>query len=283
MEQLLKLLPKLSNHLRKGDCGKIGIIGGSMEYTGAPYFAASSAARLGADLIHVFCTHDAATVIKTYSPDLIVHPGMKVDDVIPKLERLTTLAFLSWSRKKELPLVIDGDGLWFVAEDSSLLPKSESIVLTPNVVEFSRLCKAVLKKENVLDIKDFDEIRQLAANLSREMRVAIYLKGNSDLVVTPDGRVSKCDAKGSMRRCGGQGDVTAGTLGLLLSWARKTGADWTTSHHDAGVASSWLVRTAGHRAFEREGRSMNTPNLLEELPRVLRDVETAETVPNNKI
>lgn len=28
----------------------------------------------GADLSHVFCTRDAALVIKSYSPDLIVHP-----------------------------------------------------------------------------------------------------------------------------------------------------------------------------------------------------------------
>lgn len=28
----------------------------------------------GADLSHVFCTKDAASVIKSYSPELIVHP-----------------------------------------------------------------------------------------------------------------------------------------------------------------------------------------------------------------
>lgn len=28
----------------------------------------------GADLVHVFCPEDAAQVIKSYSPELIVHP-----------------------------------------------------------------------------------------------------------------------------------------------------------------------------------------------------------------
>ena len=32
------------------------------------------AAQIGADLSHVFCTEGAATVIKSYSPELIVHP-----------------------------------------------------------------------------------------------------------------------------------------------------------------------------------------------------------------
>ena len=31
-------------------------------------------AQIGADLSHVFCTEGAATVIKSYSPELIVHP-----------------------------------------------------------------------------------------------------------------------------------------------------------------------------------------------------------------
>ena len=33
-----------------------------------------SLAQVGADLSHVFCTEGAATVIKSYSPELIVHP-----------------------------------------------------------------------------------------------------------------------------------------------------------------------------------------------------------------
>lgn len=107
--------------------GKIAVIGGCREYTGAPYFSAISALKIvsarpllflilrffflgfvtskcivsqrklfvisitlmirqfewtcfyfylpqGADLSHVFCTKDAAPVIKSYSPELIVHP-----------------------------------------------------------------------------------------------------------------------------------------------------------------------------------------------------------------
>lgn len=30
--------------------------------------------QAGADLSHTFCTEGAATVIKSYAPDLIVHP-----------------------------------------------------------------------------------------------------------------------------------------------------------------------------------------------------------------
>ncbi|KAK9182542.1 hypothetical protein WN944_025687 [Citrus x changshan-huyou] len=70
----------------KGQAGKIAVIGGCREYTGAPYFAAISALKIGADLSHVFCTKDAAPVIKSYSPELIVHPILEESYNISGLE-----------------------------------------------------------------------------------------------------------------------------------------------------------------------------------------------------
>lgn len=95
-QKLLKLLrttvPKLTNTKHKGEYGRIGVVGGSLEYTGAPYFAAISALKAGADLAHVFCQREAAVVIKSYSPELIVHPLLDaanaVELISPWLERL---------------------------------------------------------------------------------------------------------------------------------------------------------------------------------------------------
>ena len=77
-EKLRLLVPDLdSSKFHKGQAGKIGVVGGCEEYTGAPYFAAMSALRMGADLAHVFCAEGAGHVIKSYSPELIVHPYMR--------------------------------------------------------------------------------------------------------------------------------------------------------------------------------------------------------------
>lgn len=57
----------------------MGVIGGSYEYTGAPFYTAMSALKMGADLAHVFCSKEAAGPIKTYSPELIVHPVFDYD------------------------------------------------------------------------------------------------------------------------------------------------------------------------------------------------------------
>lgn len=64
----------MTNEMHKGEAGRIGIIGGSSEYTGAPYYAGIAALKFGCDLVHIFCTQSAAIPIKCYSPELIVHP-----------------------------------------------------------------------------------------------------------------------------------------------------------------------------------------------------------------
>uniref|UniRef100_A0A480HAP1 ATP-dependent (S)-NAD(P)H-hydrate dehydratase n=1 Tax=Sus scrofa TaxID=9823 RepID=A0A480HAP1_PIG len=84
MENTLQLvrniIPPLTTKKHKGQDGRIGVVGGCREYTGAPYFAAISALKVGADLSHVFCTQEAAPVIKSYSPELIVHPVLDSPD-----------------------------------------------------------------------------------------------------------------------------------------------------------------------------------------------------------
>lgn len=71
---LYNILPKLSQIKHKGDNGRIGVIGGSFEFTGAPYFTAMSSLKSGGDLAHIFCAKSAAIAIKSYSPEIIVHP-----------------------------------------------------------------------------------------------------------------------------------------------------------------------------------------------------------------
>ena len=71
------LVPALTAERYKGQAGKIAVVGGCADYTGAPYYAAISALKLGADLSHVFCSDAAATAIKSYSPELIVHGCLK--------------------------------------------------------------------------------------------------------------------------------------------------------------------------------------------------------------
>eukprot|EP00903_Cladosiphon_okamuranus_P010984 g10374.t1 len=69
-----RIVPELGGDKYKGQLGRVGVFGGSEDYTGAPYFASMSALRTGADLAYVFTAEEAAPALKAYSPELMVTP-----------------------------------------------------------------------------------------------------------------------------------------------------------------------------------------------------------------
>ena len=101
LEAIKQAIPPLVETKYKGQAGRIGVVGGSKEYTGAPYFAAISALKVGCDLSHVFCTSAASPVIKSYSPELIVHPLLDEVDALNE--------FLQWLPR--LHVLVVGPGL----------------------------------------------------------------------------------------------------------------------------------------------------------------------------
>jgi ATP-dependent NAD(P)H-hydrate dehydratase len=93
-----KVVPPLLFDTHKGQAGRIGVIGGCEEYTGAPIFAGMSAFRTGADLVHVFCTTNAAIPIKIASPDLIVHPILVSDFTVHRFSiRIDSILLLGFA------------------------------------------------------------------------------------------------------------------------------------------------------------------------------------------
>ncbi|KAE9421116.1 hypothetical protein Angca_005725, partial [Angiostrongylus cantonensis] len=275
----------------KGSCGKLGVIGGSIEYTGAPFFAAISALKLGADIVHVMCAPEAASCIKSYSPELIVYPGLDPDSVLSLLERMDAVvlgpglgrssqvfplfnAVLDFVKGTDVPFIVDADGLWFLCESlrKGNVPSLQSAILTPNIVEFSRLCESALGIRDVLTIKNQDQLQSLAARLSCHLGTSLFLKGRVDIITNPDGNVVIGDEDGCPRRCGGQGDVTSGTLAMFLLWASRTLSS-SEAKLAAGLASSQLVRRCGNMAFSSVGRSMMTTDIINNIPGVLREIE----------
>ncbi|KAF6157319.1 hypothetical protein GIB67_004257 [Kingdonia uniflora] len=209
---LRRITPNLDPNRHKGQAGKIAVIGGCREYTGAPYFAAISALKLGADLSHVFCTKDAAAVIKSYSPELIVHPILEesysvrdedkksisskvLAEVAKWMERFDCLVvgpglgrdpflldcvseIIRLARKSNVPIVIDGDGLYLVTNNLDLVSGYSLAALTPNVNEYKRLVEKVLECE----VNDHDGSEQLQSLAKRIGGATILMKGKADLI-----------------------------------------------------------------------------------------------------
>jgi ATP-dependent NAD(P)H-hydrate dehydratase len=317
VEHVKSLIPPLDQAKYKGQAGKVAVIGGCREYTGAPFFAAYAALKVGADLSHVFCTSDAAAVIKTYSPELIVHPYLvetppeelksipeyiprhtslrqrAVDAVGPWLERFDVLVvgpglgrdpliletvteLLEIAKIRELPLVIDADGLWLINKNPSLIESYPFAVLTPNAAEFKRLCTT-----SGIDENSSDALKQVTLTLNGPL---IVQKGSSDVI--SNGYVDIiCSEQGSLRRAGGQGDVLSGTIATYIAWcSRRISSNvsintekqqYTTSDGTAALSPLMMAayggclttRIASRHAFEKQGRAMGATDVIAELGR----------------
>ncbi|ORY98907.1 H-hydrate dehydratase [Syncephalastrum racemosum] len=291
-----ELIPPLSGDLHKGQAGRVGVIGGSEDYTGAPFFSGVASMKLGADLCHIFCEPGAGTVIKSYSPDLIVHPYMRtsqkggsvkeiVDQITGVFTRLHVLVvgpglsrdklmqdvareIMLKARELNMAIVVDADGLFLVQNHPETVKDYAKAVLTPNVVEFQRLCERmqINPKEGNPD--------EVALRLSQALGgVIIVQKGPTDLI-TNGKEVLKCEQQGGLRRVGGQGDILSGTLGTFLAWAKayEEGV-WQHSgeiqSQDVAMFAAWgactITRDSSRRGFQKYGRALLTSQMLEEI------------------
>jgi len=249
---------------------------------------------LGADLAHVICEPKAGDVIKTYSPDLIVHrildeevPVEKVEpifnDLISRLHVLVigpgmgrsdaNQAFgrmaLRCARQKGMYVVLDADGLWMVQKDPEVVKGYEKAVLTPNVMEFKRLC-------DKLNIDASGDPKGLCAKVSNALgRVTIVQKGPEDIISNGVDSWTVSE-QGGLKRSGGQGDVLSGCMGTFLAWGKNYEEGEYTSDKPRDVDSPKIsvlaaygactvVRTSSRFAFARKKRSMQASDLLDDV------------------
>lgn len=279
------IVPPLTSKKHKGQDGRIGIIGGCQDYTGAPYFAAISALKVGADLSHVFCTKDAAVVIKSYSPELIVHPVLdspnaveEIEKWLPRLHGLvvgpglgredlllkTAKEVIEKSKARDIPIVIDADGLWLVTQQPSVIQGYQKGILTPNFMEFTRLYEAL--HHEPMDSSDYQRsVMQLSVAMGN---LTLVLKGEQDFI-TDGSKVYSCNLEGSGRRCGGQGDLLSGSMGVLAHWAHAASTAGMIRSMNPSVVAAFgacsLTRQCNSQAFQRHGRSTTTSDMIQEI------------------
>jgi ATP-dependent NAD(P)H-hydrate dehydratase len=112
VRQLVKaVVPPLSGKSHKGQHGRIGVVGGSADYTGAPYYAAESALRFGGDLSFVFCAQQAAIPLKSYSPELMVTAFYDADTIENKSQEIRSIANKVTNSFDRLHGIVFGPGL----------------------------------------------------------------------------------------------------------------------------------------------------------------------------
>lgn len=245
-------------------------------------------------------------VIKTYSPNLMVHPYMRQEknlganetidsvseQVIAMLDRLhvvvigpglgrdpamqeTCARVITEARKRNVSFVLDADGLYLAQTRPDLVKGYKECILTPNVVEFGRLAKS----QNIK--VDGEDPTKLCAKLASALGgVTIIQKGGQDYISNGTSTLIS-DGEGGLKRSGGQGDTLTGSLATLLAY-RKAYLDRIWDHDNdmsadellslCAFGGSAITRECSRLAFREKGRSLQAADLTEHVHTAFLDL-----------
>ena len=258
-------LQKRSSSSRKGENGRVLVLGGSVFYAGAPALAGLGALRAGADLAFVLAPDAVASSVSCFSPDLIVwryKGGVLNPSARPLFKKLAEQAgciVVGNGLSKEpgalrqanylvnlvdKPVVVDGDALGSVFHRRA--------VYTPHDGEFRRLSGAA--PDTSLDERG-DEV----SSLSEKLGGVVLLKGPVDIISDGE-RQAFCKAGNAGMTHGGTGDVLAGVLGALLSQRYAP--------FEAACIAAFVNGAAGGLAYKEFGNGL----LASDLPQCIAKV-----------
>lgn len=256
MEGLIEKLER-ERRTHKGENGRVAVLAGSKDFSGAPALAAKAALRTGADLVKVLTSEQVSSTVASYSENLIVDSyagGYFTDDNIEK-----ALEVAKWSdimvvgpglfspekealrklfRESSTEFVIDADAVPAAARE-----RLESIY-TPHQGE-----KAALTHE-------FGSVERFAA----ETGSTVVVTGPSDSVIGAENY--RCERGTPAMTVGGTGDVLTGVIAALKAQDLED--------FEAAKLGTWLNGRAGELATKEKGRGLVATDVIEKIPSAMR-------------
>lgn len=230
----------------KGQAGRIAILAGSADYTGAAVLAATGALRGGGGLITLFTPEEArASVAAKCSPEIIVRGikspleliGIRHDALVTgcglgEMDDAWSAGLLDLIAGSKVPTVVDADALNLIARIGSLSILAGNHVLTPHPGEFARLAP---------DLAEVSR-EEAARRFTDRLPSTLLLKGSRTLVAAKNHPIF-CNSTGTPGMAtGGQGDLLAGVIGARLA----AGDDPL----QAAALSAWLCGRAAEIALD---------------------------------
>ena len=264
------LIPARKTLSRKGDNGKVLVLGGNYLYHGAPILSSIAALRTGADLVYTCVPKINVMATRAFSPNLIVVPLVDVKltrgsvqkllGIIPKeLDSATMGMGLGIQDREAIKILIRSllDRAVMLSLDASclvpeILPdiRDKKVVVTPHAGEFRRLF-GELPPDNV-------KLRtRMVEKYAKENGVTILLKGPTDIV--SDGNQTYLNPKNiTAMTVGGTGDVLSGVVAAMLSKNKNP--------VQAASAAVFVNGKAGYLTQKKYGLHIVATDLLDFIP-----------------
>lgn len=257
VDDLAALLPARPSDSHKGTNGKILLIAGCREMSGAAYLAALGAYMAGAGYVRIY-THTAnKDVLRSALPEALisVYDTWNETELDRLLDGCDVVCIGSGIGRSEdaarivshvltcatCPVILDGDGLYFVACDQALLHArpNRSLILTPHILEMSRLCHLTakeIKADPVGAVYRFADVLPHVTLVLKDARSYIYQNGRR-LFLHTGGTDAMAKA--------GSGDVLAGIIAALTAAGCPP--------YEAGILGVCLHGAGGVEAWKEKG------------------------------
>jgi len=272
----------IDNH--KGQFGRVLVIGGSKNYSGAPAYSSLTGIHFGCDLVITYVPQVVGDVIRNYSPNLIVRtqpgdwlnpeildeiswlidwsnaivigPGMGVEketeDLLVKL--------LEKIRMGKKPLVLDADALKLVKDHLGQI-KGQQVILTPHEEEL----KIMTGVEMPL-YSNIEKRGKKVFELTKKLDVTLLLKGPYDYI--SNGKQLKINKTGCPEMSiGGTGDVLAGLCACFLTTENDSFQSACSAAFLNGYLGEYCKKTIGPR-FTSMDMINNINNAIIELLKI---------------
>ena len=265
----------------KGKYGYVAIMGGCVEYAGATKLANMSAAalRAGCGVVTLAVPESITLAVAPYLLESTLLPipsdeyGKMVyapDLLNDILSRYASIAIgMGWGsspayadilthllKHAHQPLVIDADGLNTLSGmDLDILKEAKApIVLTPHLMEFSRLCGLSMRE---IEENPIVHAKAFAARYG----VILLLKGSCTVVT--DGEVTYLSNTGCAGMAtAGSGDVLAGVLAGLCGYLPTNAKTVATGAYLAGLAGELAEEKNTAIAMLASDSAKEIPNAL---------------------
>jgi len=278
------LLPPRSPDTHKGDVGRVFLLAGSRELSGAAALCVTGALRVGAGLVTLGLpaslhppmvqkltesmfkilpdTKEGSLSLQGF-PEIVSTCGkMDAVGIGPGLSQQTQTKELVRQLLPKIPkpLVLDADGLNAVAEDVSVFHKLLlPIIITPHPGEMGRLIR-----QSAEDIQRDRE--RTAKEFAKRYKVVVVLKGHHTVVASYDGSVYINDTGNPGMASGGCGDVLTGMIVGLLGQR--------LSLFDAARLGVYLHGLAGDLAAQEKGTvGLIASDLADRIPQAIRQYQ----------
>jgi ADP-dependent NAD(P)H-hydrate dehydratase len=272
------VIPRLRSS-KKGDNG-IGLIaGGSRKYHGAPILASMAAIRSGTDLVYTAVPRSIILAVRCFSPNIIALPlpddKLTVGSVnrlirmIPKKADSAAVGMGMSIAKSEALLTLirqlKSNGTKLLLDASALIPQvlkeisGTDTIITPHIGEYKR----IFSEENLSGITTEKERISNVHRLAKQYDITILLKGSVDII--SDGEhVAINKIHNCAMTVGGTGDVLSGLTAGFLTKLKP---------FDASILGVYFNGVAGNIVYNRIGLHMVASDLIESLPKAIRQFD----------